>query len=148
MTATHQRNGCWGRAKHADIIGERCFRGQFLAEVYGGAQVVGRDNHARQAAIGRHAGVAPCTAFRPVEGVAVGRCNRLQYGLGGIRRLQVHGTRPVFPSRAPGDLGQQVERALRRAQIAACQAQIGVDNADLGQVRGNDVPLRSTGYQQ
>ena len=46
----------------------------------------------------------------------------------------------VRASGAPRHLGQQLERAFARAQVAALQAQVGIDNTHQGQ-HGEVVPL-------
>ena len=52
----------------------------------------------------------------------------------GIHRLQQHAAGLLPPARPPGDLGQQLESALRSPEVRPSQPGVGIDNADQGDI--------------
>ena len=65
---------------------------------------------------------------------AVAGDQRLHHRMLRQEGLQQHPARRLGAAGAAGDLVQQLEGALGRAQIAAGQAEIGIDHADQGQI--------------
>ena len=81
-----------------------------------------------QPAKGRHAGGAPVGQFGRHEAVAVARHQRLHHRMLGHMGLHQRPARPVLAAGAAGHLVEQLEGALGRAQVAAVQAEIGIDH--------------------
>src|SRR5215475_223262 len=65
-----------------------------------------------------------------VERVAVGRHQCTYYRMLGLMRLQIADAATLLPPGTADDLMQKLKRALGRARVTVCQAEIGVDHAD------------------
>ena len=105
--------------------------------------VLARNDDRGPAAEGRGARLAAHLGFGRIEGIAVARGQRGNHRRVGVAGLQQHFARFRSASRAPGDLRDLLVGPLARAQIAALEAEIGIDHADQRQL-GEMEPL---GYQ-
>ena len=82
----------------------------------------------------------PLRQFRFVEAFLVAGGERCHHRVLGQVRLEQHAARPLSPPSAPGDLIEQLKRALRGAQVTATQTEIGIDHTDQSEI-GKVMPL-------
>ena len=101
----------------------------------GVAQVLGRNDDRRHPPERRRIGFAAAFGFGGVKGVCIARHQRADHGRAGIMRLDEN-TPGLGPATgASADLRDLLKAALRRAEVAALQAKIGIDHAHQRQVR-------------
>ena len=93
-----------------------------------------RDDDRGEAAEGRHGGLAPGLGLGGVEALRIAADQRGDHRRVGIVGLDEDAARLVAAPGAAGDLLDLLEAALGGAQVAALQAEVGVDHADQGEV--------------
>ena len=120
-TVTPARCGARAGDRGADIVHRR--------------RVGAGDDQGGQPAEGRHAGAAAVGQLGRDEAVAVVGDQRLHHRMLGRMGLDQGPARPLGAAGAAGDLVQELKGPLGGAQVAAVEAEIGVDHADQGQIR-------------
>ena len=135
MAAAQESERRRRRAEDAQAVASRCGRGERARGPLDLGLVAAGDDHGREPAVGRHPGLPARFGFGGKKAVAIGTRQRRDHRMGWHRRLQQDAPRPQRPAGAAADLGEELKRPLGRAQIAAGEAEIGIDDADQGQQR-------------
>ena len=123
-------------------VGARRGAAQVARQLVRSLRRVRADDQRRQAAVGRPVAGPPPLGLRSHEGVQVAADQRLHHRMLGAECLQQHLARRLRPPGAARDLVQQLHRPLRRAQVAAGQAKVGVDHAHQASDAGSASPWR------
>src|SRR6202042_54331 len=99
------------------------------------ATVLGRNDDRREPAERRQAAKPPLLGLFPIEALGVAGHERRDDGMLRLPGLQQGMSQFVAAPGAAGRLTQQLERALGRSWIGVGEANVGVDDADKGQMR-------------
>ena len=97
-------------------------------------RILGRDDDRGEAAERRHRRLAPGLGLGGVEAGSIARDQRGDDRRVGIVGLDEHAAGLVAAAGAAGDLLDLLEAALGGAQVAAGEAEVGIDHADQGEV--------------
>src|SRR5437763_10807646 len=100
----------------------------------GFVRVLGRDDDRREPPERGHGGLAACLGLGGVEACCVSFDERRDDLRIGIVGLDEYASGLVAAAGAAGDLLDLLEAALGRAQVAAGEAEIGVDDADQSEI--------------
>ena len=127
--------GRFGRSEHPEILEQGRRPGDEPRRPVGHIGIGRREDQCRQAAEGRPIAGLALFGLQGQKTVAVALNQRLHHRMVGVVGLDQDPAGSLGPARTAGNLVQQMIGSLAGAQVAALQAQVGVDHAYQSQQR-------------